>query len=136
MNDPHDWSQVSNTSKASGTVKCVFVLPGAGSILVLGEPGVGKTSILREMARHLSTGIGKRVLVIDTSNEIGGGGDTPHPAIGDARRMMVSTTSKQSEVMVSFQSFLSMVIETELIVEANIHEVQCNPCLFPYSLKG
>lgn len=68
---------------------------------MLGEPGVGKTSVLREMARYLSTEREKRVLVIDTSNEIGGGGDTPHPAIGEARRMMLTSTSKQSEVMVS-----------------------------------
>ena len=62
---------------------------GNESILFLGRPGVGKTTVIRELARVLSDRHGKRVVIIDTSNEIGGDGDVPHPAIGGARRMQV-----------------------------------------------
>jgi len=68
------------------------------SILLLGRPGVGKTTLLREAARILADG--KRVVVVDTSNEIGGDGDIPHPAIGRARRMQVPTPALQHEVMI------------------------------------
>ncbi len=68
------------------------------SLLLLGRPGVGKTTILREAARILADK--KRVVIVDTSNEIGGDGDVPHPAVGRARRMQVATPSLQHEVMI------------------------------------
>jgi stage III sporulation protein SpoIIIAA len=68
------------------------------SILLLGRPGVGKTTMLREMARILSEQ--KRVIIVDTSNEIGGDGDIPHPAVGKARRMQVPRPSHQHELMI------------------------------------
>jgi stage III sporulation protein SpoIIIAA len=68
------------------------------SILLLGRPGVGKTTLLREAARVLSEK--KRVVIVDTSNEIAGDGDIPHPAIGRSRRMQVSTPMLQHEVMI------------------------------------
>jgi stage III sporulation protein SpoIIIAA len=70
------------------------------SILLLGRPGVGKTTMLRETARVLADDLGKRVIIVDTSNEIGGDGDIPHPAIGRARRMQVSTPARQHAVMI------------------------------------
>ncbi len=70
------------------------------SILLLGRPGVGKTTIIREIARILSDGMKKRVVIIDTSNEIAGDGDLPHPSIGKARRMHVSSTQHQDQVMI------------------------------------
>ena len=68
------------------------------SVLILGAPGVGKTTMLREAARILAEK--KRVVIVDTSNEIGGDGDVPHPAVGRARRMQVATPSLQHEVMI------------------------------------
>ena len=68
--------------------------------LILGRPGVGKTTILRETARVLADEADKRVVVVDTSNEIAGDGDVPHPAIGRARRMQVANTSLQHNVMI------------------------------------
>jgi len=62
---------------------------------------VGKTTVIREMARVLSDELHKRVVIVDTSNEIGGDGDVPHPAIGGARRMQVPDPSQQHRVMVS-----------------------------------
>jgi stage III sporulation protein SpoIIIAA len=70
------------------------------SILLLGRPGVGKTTILREAARVLADDLNKRVVIVDTSNEIAGDGDIPHPGIGHARRMQVSTPSEQHAVMI------------------------------------
>jgi len=71
-----------------GTVAMVRDLMDSGqSLLLMGRPGVGKTTALREIARVLADELGKRVVVIDTSNEIAGDGDIPHPAIGRARRM-------------------------------------------------
>ena len=70
------------------------------SILLLGRPGVGKTTMLREVARVLADDLSKRVIIVDTSNEIGGDGDIPHPAIGRARRMQVSTPARQHAVMI------------------------------------
>ena len=69
-------------------------------ILIMGRPGIGKTTMLREAARVLADDMGKRVVVVDTSNEIAGDGDIPHPAIGKARRMQVRTPSLQHEVMI------------------------------------
>ncbi|MGB3404721.1 MAG: R3H domain-containing nucleic acid-binding protein [Microcoleaceae cyanobacterium] len=70
------------------------------SILMLGRPGVGKTTALREIARVLADELEKRVVIIDTSNEIAGDGDIPHPAIGRARRMQVSRPELQHQVMI------------------------------------
>lgn len=71
-----------------------------GSILMLGRPGVGKTTALREIARVLADELDKRVVIIDTSNEIAGDGDIPHPAIGRARRMQVARPELQHQVMI------------------------------------
>src|SRR5450756_152755 len=84
-----------------GTIEIIndFVESGK-SILIMGRPGIGKTTMLREAARVLADDQGKRVVVVDTSNEIAGDGDIPHPAIGKARRMQVRTPSLQHEVMI------------------------------------
>lgn len=71
------------------------------SILFLGRPGVGKTTVIRELARTLADDCGRRVVIVDTSNEIGGDGDVPHPAVGTARRMQVPDVHQQHGVMVS-----------------------------------
>ena len=82
-----------------GTTDIISDLIGSGkSLLLLGRPGVGKTTILREAARILAED--KRVVIVDTSNEIGGDGDVPHPAVGKARRMQVAKPSLQHEVMI------------------------------------
>jgi stage III sporulation protein SpoIIIAA len=84
-----------------GTIDMLKDLIGTGlNILLLGRPGVGKTTKLREVARVLADDLGKRVMVVDTSNEIGGDGDIPHPGIGAARRMQVSRPDKQHDVMI------------------------------------
>jgi len=70
------------------------------SILFLGKPGVGKTTKLREISRLVADELGKRVVVVDTSNEIAGDGDTPHPAIGSARRMQVKQPEFQKDIMI------------------------------------
>jgi stage III sporulation protein SpoIIIAA len=74
------------------------IIESGKSILMLGKPGVGKTTMLREAARVLAES--RRVVIVDTSNEIGGDGDIPHPAIGKARRMQVPAPSLQHEVMI------------------------------------
>ncbi len=79
------------------------IVKSGQSILLLGRPGVGKTTLLREAARILAETIlseKQRVVVVDTSNEIGGDGDIPHPAIGRARRMQVAAPEEQHEVMI------------------------------------
>jgi stage III sporulation protein SpoIIIAA len=76
------------------------VIEQGRSILILGRPGVGKTTLLREAARVLADELGKRVVVVDTSNEIAGDGDVPHPGIGRARRMQVARTVEQHQVMI------------------------------------
>lgn len=84
-----------------GTVELVRdLVEGGKSILILGRPGVGKTTILREAARVLADDLRKRVVIVDTSNEIAGDGDIPHPGIGRARRMQVPTPSQQHAVMI------------------------------------
>ena len=70
------------------------------SILILGKPGIGKTTVIREIARILADEIGKRVIIVDTSNEIAGDSDIPHPGIGRARRMQVTHTDLQHQVMI------------------------------------
>jgi stage III sporulation protein SpoIIIAA len=84
-----------------GTITLIRDLVETGkSLLLLGRPGVGKTTALREIARVLADDLGKRVVIIDTSNEIAGDGDIPHPAIGRARRMQVSRPELQHQVMI------------------------------------
>ena len=84
-----------------GTIAIMRDLIESGqSVLLLGRPGVGKTTLLRETARVLADELHKRVVVVDTSNEIAGDGDIPHPAIGRARRMQVPTPTDQHGVMI------------------------------------
>ena len=85
----------------TGTIACIkdFCLMGK-SILFLGRPGVGKTTKLREISRLVADELGKRVVVVDTSNEIAGDGDIPHPAIGSARRMQVRQPEYQKDIMI------------------------------------
>ncbi len=108
-----------------GTIDIItdFVESGK-SILIMGRPGIGKTTMLREAARVLADDLGKRVVVVDTSNEIAGDGDIPHPAIGKARRMQVRTPSMQHEVMIeAVENHMPQVIVideigTELVAQA------------------
>lgn len=84
-----------------GTIDPIRDLVESGlNLLLLGRPGVGKTTNLREVARVLADEAGKRVMVVDTSNEIGGDGDIPHPGIGGARRMQVPNPDRQHAVMI------------------------------------
>ncbi|MBU6333153.1 MAG: AAA family ATPase [Chloroflexi bacterium] len=84
-----------------GTISIVRDLIESGrSVLLLGRPGVGKTTMLREMARVLADDLRKRVVIVDTSNEIAGDGDIPHSGIGRARRMQVPRPSEQHSVMI------------------------------------
>ena len=84
-----------------GTIKVIEDLVKTGkSILMLGRPGVGKTTMLREVARVIADDMNKRVVIVDTSNEIAGDGDIPHPAIGQSRRMQVRTPALQHAVMI------------------------------------
>lgn len=85
----------------TGTISCIkdFCLQNK-SILFLGRPGVGKTTKLREIARLMADELKKRVVIVDTSNEIAGDGDTPHPAVGHARRMQVRQPEYQKDIMI------------------------------------
>lgn len=84
-----------------GTAKIIQDLVETGkNVLLMGPPGIGKTTMLRETARVLADDLKKRVIVVDTSNEIAGDGDIPHPAIGHARRMQVPAPSLQHAVMI------------------------------------
>ncbi|HMO58396.1 MAG TPA: R3H domain-containing nucleic acid-binding protein [Roseiflexaceae bacterium] len=84
-----------------GTISILRDLVESGrSVLLLGKPGVGKTTLLRETARVLAEELRKRVVIVDTSNEIAGDGDIPHPGIGRARRMQVPRPSEQHAVMI------------------------------------
>ena len=76
------------------------VIESGKSLLLVGRPGVGKTTLLREAARVLADAVNKRVVIVDTSNEIAGDGDVPHPGIGQARRMQVPMPSAQHGVMI------------------------------------
>ncbi|HLQ61985.1 MAG TPA: R3H domain-containing nucleic acid-binding protein [Candidatus Acidoferrales bacterium] len=85
----------------TGTAEIIRDIVVSGqSILLLGKPGIGKTTMLREAARLAGEELRKRVVIVDTSNEIGGDGDIPHPGIGRARRMQVRTPSLQHAVMI------------------------------------
>lgn len=84
-----------------GTIDIIDDIVRSGeSILLLGKPGVGKTTKLREIARVLADEVNKRVVIVDTSNEIAGDGDVPHPGIGFARRMQVRVAAEQHNVMI------------------------------------
>lgn len=84
-----------------GTIHIIQDLAESGkSVLLMGRPGVGKTTMLRELARVLADELRKRVVIVDTSNEIAGDGDIPHPGIGRARRMQVPAPSLQHAVMI------------------------------------
>ncbi|MGG2367988.1 single-stranded DNA-binding protein, partial [Salmonella enterica] len=76
------------------------IIESGKSVLLLGRPGVGKTSRLREIAKLLSEEARKRVVIVDTSNEIAGDGDIPHPAVGKARRIQVPDRDRQKETMI------------------------------------
>ena len=91
------------------------------SILFLGRPGVGKTTVIRELSRYLADDLLKRVVIVDTSNEIGGDGDIPHSGIGRARRMQVPDPSQQHRVMIE-------AVENhtpEVIVYVLIWQIMC-----------
>ena len=107
-----------------GTIKIIedLILSGK-SVLLLGKPGVGKTTMLREVARVLADEANKRVIVVDTSNEIAGDGDIPHKAIGRARRMQVHSLENQHSIMIeAVQNHMPEVIVIDEIgtaLEAN-----------------
>jgi stage III sporulation protein AA len=100
-----------------GTISIISDLLQTGkSILLLGRPGVGKTTMLREMARVIADDLRKRVVIVDTSNEIAGDGDIPHPGIGLARRMQVAKHDLQHEVMIeAVQNHMPQVIVVDEI---------------------
>ncbi len=100
-----------------GTITIIRdLLEGDESILLLGRPGIGKTTMLREMARVLADDFKKRVVIVDTSNEIAGDGDIPHPGIGLARRMQVPKHDLQHEVMIeAVQNHMPEVIVVDEI---------------------
>ncbi len=107
-----------------GTVEMVRDLIESGeSLLLMGRPGIGKTTALREIARVMADELGLRVVIIDTSNEIAGDGDIPHPAIGRARRMQVSCSENQHQVMIeAVENHMPQVIVIDEIgteLEAN-----------------
>ena len=107
-----------------GTVAMVRDLLDSGqSLLLLGRPGVGKTTALREIARVLADDLGRRVMVIDTSNEIAGDGDIPHPAIGRARRLQVARPQLQHRVMIeAVQNHMpEVIVIDEIGTEAEAH---------------
>ncbi|XP_057470161.1 uncharacterized protein ycf45 isoform X2 [Actinidia eriantha] len=93
------------------------------SILFVGRPGVGKTTVMREISRVLSDELQKRVVIIDTSNEIGGTGDVPHPAIGGARRMQVPEPFMQHRIMIEAveNHMPEVIIVDEISTEAEVH---------------
>jgi len=104
-----------------GTIDIIRdVVESGKSFLLLGRPGVGKTTKLREVARILSDEFQKRVVIVDTSNEIGGDGDVPHPAIGRSRRMQVTTPEDQHAVMIEAveNHMPEVIIIDEIGVEA------------------
>ncbi|MCX5726163.1 MAG: AAA family ATPase [Candidatus Saganbacteria bacterium] len=107
-----------------GTIDIIRdVIESGKNILFLGPPGIGKTTKLREAARVLSDEFDKRVVVVDTSNEIGGDGDIPHPGIGKARRMQVSSPERQHAVMIEAveNHMPEVVIIDEIGTEAEAH---------------
>ncbi|KAL5068437.1 hypothetical protein RYX36_019324 [Vicia faba] len=93
------------------------------SILFVGRPGVGKTTVMREIARVMSDEFHKRVVIVDTSNEIGGDGNIPHAAIGGARRMQVPMPSMQHSMMIEAveNHMPEVIIVDEIGTEAEAH---------------
>ncbi|KAK4570581.1 hypothetical protein RGQ29_029454 [Quercus rubra] len=108
----------------SGHVDMIYDLLQYGkSILFVGKPGVGKTTVMREIAHVLADEFHKRVVIVDTSNEIGGDGNIPHSAIGGARRMQVPDSSMQHAVMIeAVENHMPEVIMVDEIgTEAEAH---------------
>ncbi|WJX12609.1 hypothetical protein P8452_03086 [Trifolium repens] len=108
----------------TGHIDMVYDLLQYGkSILFVGRPGVGKTTVMREIARVLSDEFHKRVVIVDTSNEIGGDGNIPHAAIGGARRMQVPMPSMQHSVMIEAveNHMPEVIIVDEIGTEAEAH---------------
>ncbi|KAL2325207.1 hypothetical protein Fmac_024265 [Flemingia macrophylla] len=108
----------------TGQVEMVYDLLQYGkSVLFVGRPGVGKTTVMREIARVLSDELHKRVVIVDTSNEIGGDGNVPHAAIGNARRMQVPEPSMQHRVMIEAveNHMPEVIIVDEIGTEAEAH---------------
>ncbi|MCD9646212.1 hypothetical protein HAX54_035889 [Datura stramonium] len=109
--------------RARGQIDMVRDLLDFGeSILFVGRPGVGKTTVVREISRVLSDELHKRVVIVDTSNEIGGG-DIPHPAIGGARRLQVPNPSMQHQVMIEAveNHMPEVIIVDEIGTESEVH---------------
>jgi len=107
-----------------GTINIIRdIIESGKSILLLGRPGVGKTTMLREIARVLSDEFLKRVIVVDTSNEIAGDGDIPHPGIGSARRMQVPVPELQHAVMIEAveNHMPEVIVVDEIGVEAEAY---------------
>lgn len=107
-----------------GTVDIVRdVVESGRSILLLGRPGVGKTTLLREAARVLADDLNQRVVIVDTSNEIAGDGDVPHPGIGRARRMQVPSPARQHATMIEAveNHMPEVVVIDEIGTEAEAH---------------
>ncbi|MGI8924606.1 MAG: R3H domain-containing nucleic acid-binding protein [Fimbriimonadales bacterium] len=107
-----------------GTIDIIQdIVESSKSILFLGKPGVGKTTKLREVARMLADDLGKRVVIVDTSNEIAGDGDIPHPSIGSARRMQVKDPSVQHQVMIEAveNHMPEVIVIDEIGVEAEAY---------------
>ncbi|XP_015073728.1 uncharacterized protein ycf45 isoform X1 [Solanum pennellii] len=110
--------------RARGQIDMVRDLLDFGeSILFVGRPGVGKTTVVREISRVLSDELHKRVVIVDTSNEIGGDGDIPHPAIGGARRLQVLDPSMQHQVMIEAveNHMPEVIIIDEIGTESEVH---------------
>ena len=107
-----------------GTIDIIDDIVRSGqSILILGKPGVGKTTKLREVARVLADEVLKRVVIVDTSNEIAGDGDVPHPGIGFARRMQVRIAEEQYKIMIEAveNHMPEVIIIDEIGNEAEAH---------------
>src|SRR5437016_4393818 len=99
------------------------VVESGKGLLLLGRPGVGKTTLLRESARIVSTELNKRVIIVDTSNEIAGDGDIPHPGIGSGRRMQVPRPELQHAVMIEAveNHMPEVIVIDEIGTEAEAH---------------